>query len=279
MSKIYSEYNLMPKQPEFVIATSNYNKKVIMKYNIAHFYQFTAEADNMGVIPDACVDILIWKKDGKLISKIAGSRLEKGVADTDLNGEYFGIRFMPGFNPISNKLPLKELVNQEWDFADMLNSNEGKEKLMDALFYSQTFDEKINIFMSYYFNQYKEQLEENKCLKNVIRNEIIKANGNIKLTDLSFLTGYTERYLNKKIHDDFGMNPKSLIQFIRFQKAIGNLTDTIDHIDFINTALESGYYDQSHFIKDFKKFSGLTPSNYIENLLYHSYDKKLHVLN
>ncbi len=75
------------------------------------------------------------------------------------------------------------------------------------------------------------------------------------------------------------MNPKSLIQFIRFQKAIGSLTDTIDRINCINTAMESGYYDQSHFIKDFKKYSGQTPHHYIDHLLCNAYPKKLHVIH
>lgn len=268
---------LSPKQPEFVLVTSNYTKKVLMKFNIAHFYQFTAESHKMGVIPDACIDILFWKKDGKLITKIAGTRLEKGEADADINGEYFGVRFMPGTNPVDKNLPLYDIVDNEWDFEDLISCNE-KERLIECMFYANTFDEKIKIFMNYYLNDIEKHLEDTKSLKYFLRNEIIKSSGNLKLSDLSNLSGYSERYLNKKIHEDFGMNPKNLIQFIRFQKAIGNLTDTIDRINCINTALESGYYDQSHFIKDFKKFSGQTPINYIDNLLCNSYNKKLHVI-
>lgn len=55
-----SNNELNPKQPEFVLATSTYSKKCLMNYNISHFYTFTAEADKMGVIPDACIDILNW---------------------------------------------------------------------------------------------------------------------------------------------------------------------------------------------------------------------------
>lgn len=268
---------LSPKQPEFVLATSDYTKKVLMKFNIAHFYQFTAESHKMGVIPDACIDILFWKKDGKLITKIAGTRLEKGEADADINGEYFGVRFMPGTNPVDKNLPLCDIVNHEWDFEDLIVCTE-KERLIENMFYANSFDEKIKVFMDYYLNDMEKHLEDTKNLKYFLRTEIIKSSGNLKLSDLSTLSGYSERYLNKKIHEDFGMNPKNLIQFIRFQKAVGNLTDTIDRINCIDTALESGYYDQSHFIKDFKKFSGQTPINYIDNLLCNSYNKKLHVI-
>ncbi|MDF2511665.1 MAG: DNA-binding protein AraC-type [Clostridia bacterium] len=268
---------LKPKQPEFVLATSDYRKKVIMKNNIAHFYQFTAESNKLEVIPDACIDILFWKKDGKIVTKIAGTVLEKGESDAELNSECFGVRFMPGVNPVDKFLPLYEIVNNEWEFSSMISHDE-KEKLLETLFFANTIEEKINIFMNYYINHVETNTEDSFSLKTYLRNEIINSNGDLKLSDLSIKTGYSERYLNKKIHEDFGMNPKNLIRIIRFQKAVDSLIATIGNSSCISTALDSGYYDQSHFIKDFKKLSGLTPINYIDHLLSHSYNKKLHVI-
>lgn len=269
---------LNPKQPEFVLATSDYSKKYLMQYNLAHFYQFTAEAGKMGVIPDACVDILFWKKDGKMKTKIAGTFLEKGVTDTELKCEYFGVRFLPGVNPVSGILKLSELVNNEETFEDMIISYDDKERLLEEMYFADSFEDKIQAFMKFYVKHYDKIIEDKNSLKYVIRNEIIQSNGSLKLADLSNYTGYSERYLNKKIHEDFGMNPKNLIRFIRFQKSVSKLVNTIHGINCTDTALESGYYDQSHFIKEFVKFSGLTPTGYIDNLLYNAYDKKLHVI-
>lgn len=269
---------LNPKQPEFVLTTSDYTKKYLMKDNLAHFYQFTAETNKMGVIPDACIDILFWKKDGQLKTKIAGTLLEKGETNLELKCEYFGVRFMPGINPVREIIQFSELVNKEEVFEDMIVSCEERNRLMEDMFFATSFDDKIKVFMNYYTNHQVQQVEDKYSLKNVLRNEIINSNGNLKLAELSTFTGYSERYLNKKIHEDFGMNPKSLIRFVRFQKAVSNLIGTINCINEIDTALESGYYDQSHFIKEFKQFSGLTPINYIDNLLCNSYDKKLHIL-
>lgn len=270
---------LNPKQPEFVLATSNYMKKYFMKYNIAHFYQFTAESNSMGVIPDACIDILFEKKNGKIISRIAGTRFEKGEALTELNSEYFGVRFMPGYNPFSKHIKLSELANNEEIFDTIITSYDEKERLLEDMFFANSFEDKINVFLNYYTKHSVRTTEDKNSLQFILRDKIIQSNGDIKLSDLSSYTGYSERYLNKKIHEEFGMNPKSLIRFIRFQKSVSSLIETIDCVSCIDTGLESGYYDQSHFIKEFKKLSGSTPSNYIENLLRHSYDKKLHVLN
>ncbi len=270
--------NLNPKQPEFVLATSSYTKKILMNNDIAHFYQFTAESNHMGVIPDACIDILFIKKDGKIKTRIAGTRFIKGETCTEQNGEYFGVRFMPGYNPVSKKIKLSELVDHEENFEDVVTFGDEKERLLENMYVATSFEEKINIFMNYYKHT-RNREEDKNSLKYVLRNKLLKSNGDIKLTELSTLTGYSLRYLNKKVHEDFGMNPKSLIRFIRFQKSINDMIKTLNHIHCIDTALDSGYYDQSHFNKEFKQLSGLTPTHYIENLLLHSYDKKLHILD
>lgn len=274
-----NQSDLNPKQPEFVLATSSYTKKFLMDCNIAHFYQFTAESDRMGVIPDACIDILFLKKDGKVTTRIAGTRFEKGEAFTERNGEYFGVRFMPGFNPVGNIIKLSELVDHEEIFEDMITLTDEKERLLENMFEANTFEDKIKVFMDFYKGVCEKEIEDKNSLKFFLRNELLKSSGDIKLCDLSILTCYSERYLNKKIHEDFGMNPKSLIRFIRFQKSVNNLIQTLGNVHYINTALESGYYDQSHFNKEFKLLAGLTPSLYVENLLSHSYDKKLHILH
>lgn len=277
-ASIMKTTELNPKQPEFVLGTSNYVKKHVMKYNISHFYQFTAEADKIGVIPDACIDILFKMNENNIISIIAGSRFEKGDVSTDIGCVYFGVRFYPGMNPVNKHIKISELMNNEESFSDLIDSLEVKERLLDEMFLAKSFEDRISIFLAYYLNSYNKSLEPINNLTSFLRNKISNTNGDLKLRQLSNITGYSERYLNKKIHDDFGLNPKCLIQFIRFQKSVSNLIQTIHHINSMDTALETGYYDQSHFIRDFRKYSGLTPTKYISNLLRNSYDKKLHVL-
>jgi AraC-like DNA-binding protein len=48
---------------------------------------------------------------------------------------------------------------------------------------------------------------------------------------------------------------------MRFQKVIRTI-DATDEIDWGSVALECGFYDQAHFINDFKRFSGFTPEQY-----------------
>lgn len=63
-----------------------------------------------------------------------------------------------------------------------------------------------------------------------------------------------------------GFNPKEFLRIVRFQRALYKL-QWRPLLDFTTVAMECGYFDQSHMIRDFKSFSGYTPSEYTANCL------------
>jgi Transcriptional regulator containing an amidase domain and an AraC-type DNA-binding HTH domain len=60
-----------------------------------------------------------------------------------------------------------------------------------------------------------------------------------------------------------GAKPKEFSRIVRFQRALFTLQHN-RHIDLTQLALECGYYDQPHLIKEFKTFSGYTPVEYMK---------------
>jgi AraC-like DNA-binding protein len=75
--------------------------------------------------------------------------------------------------------------------------------------------------------------------------------------------GITTRYLHKLIYQYTGLSPKSLNKINRFQHSLKLITKNEESLTSI--AYDCGYFDQSHFIRDFKSFTGVTPSVYLEN--------------
>ncbi len=59
-----------------------------------------------------------------------------------------------------------------------------------------------------------------------------------------------------------GANPKDFLRVVRFQKAL-HILQIQPEITLTQLAYECGYYDQAHFIKEFKLFSGYTPTEYM----------------
>lgn len=59
-----------------------------------------------------------------------------------------------------------------------------------------------------------------------------------------------------------GINPKEYGQIARFQRALRMMQ--LGSCDYVDIAYATGYSDQSHFIREFRKFSGLTPKQLVK---------------
>jgi AraC-like DNA-binding protein len=74
--------------------------------------------------------------------------------------------------------------------------------------------------------------------------------------------GMSHRRFIELFKRETGYTPKSYSRIRRFQSVLKTMGSSPNDIDWSDLALGSGYYDQSHFIKDFRAFSGLSPSAY-----------------
>jgi AraC-like DNA-binding protein len=72
--------------------------------------------------------------------------------------------------------------------------------------------------------------------------------------------GFTARYMQQLFLQNTGLTPKLYSQIHRFQKSLQLVT--AGDASLTSIAYECGYADQSHFIKEFKSFTGYTPSGY-----------------
>ncbi len=61
--------------------------------------------------------------------------------------------------------------------------------------------------------------------------------------------------------EEVGMTPKQFSRVQRFQRALDHIAHE-EVVDWAEVALACGYYDQSHFINEFRSFAGITPSAY-----------------
>ena len=111
-------------------------------------------------------------------------------------------------------------------------------------------------------------------IESYMRKRIYESKGNIPIGELAAETGYSECYIRRVFEEVHGISPKVFEKIVRFQ----NMLDRMDKESFRgigDIALESGYYDQSHMIKDFKNYTGMTPEHY-QKLLNESKAQKEH---
>jgi AraC-like DNA-binding protein len=83
-----------------------------------------------------------------------------------------------------------------------------------------------------------------------------------RVAELGEALGLSARRLEQLFHKEVGLTPKAYQRLHRFRQALVGI-DRAAEIGWATFALERGYYDQSHFIGEFRAHSGLTPSEYV----------------
>lgn len=83
---------------------------------------------------------------------------------------------------------------------------------------------------------------------------------NIQLDDLMEISGFSRFHLIKVYRERFGLAPNQYLNNLRIEKAKQLLIKGMKAQD---VGYSVGYFDQSHFIRHFKKIVGVTPSAYV----------------
>jgi AraC-like DNA-binding protein len=89
-----------------------------------------------------------------------------------------------------------------------------------------------------------------------------KQNGSVSDLIKKYM-GYSHKHSIVLIKQHAGLNPKKIKTIYRFSKALKEIS-TIKVESWAGFADKHNYADQSHFIRDFKKYSGYTPSEYLK---------------
>lgn len=155
--------------------------------------------------------------------------------------------------------PLYVLTNVVVD-AELVLKNEILD-LRETLREITPVEQKLTRLEEELLKHYRKSLTENPFVDYAI-SRIIAAPNQGGLKEIASKVGYSQKHLIKIFKDHVGVAPKEFLKIIRFQKAIQEIEQS-ESIHWASLALDCGFYDQSHFIADFKAFSGFTPADYL----------------
>ncbi len=96
---------------------------------------------------------------------------------------------------------------------------------------------------------------------------IIDQKGQIKVKDLLAQFYMTERTFERAFMSQVGLTPKQFAKIIQFQYSIHKLTQAKFN-KLIEVGIDSGFTDQSHFIRTFKKYTGQTPGYFLQQMIF-----------
>ena len=133
--------------------------------------------------------------------------------------------------------------------------------LSEQLLNTPDLNDQIQVLSAYLFAQVK----TNNCLQDQLTSYAIKrifeAKGDVNLKLLQNDLRLSERSFERRFKFEVGISPKLLSRIFRFQAAMNLLRErNFDKLSDI--AYEHNYADQSHFIRSFKEFAGLSPNQF-----------------
>lgn len=175
----------------------------------------------------------------------------------DAGFSIFGVYFYPQAIPLLFSLPASELTNVAVELSYLLKSVgiQLEEEIMAA----SNNRERCSIICRFTEQRLAARHTIELPVFSAIRH-IIHNKPDTSIADLARQYYLSERQFERQFKQYAGLSPKLFSRIIRFQAAASFYKRDVMSLGSI--ALECGYYDQSHFISDFKTFSGLHPKQF-----------------
>ena len=174
----------------------------------------------------------------------------------------FAIRFYPyGFANFVSE-PIKNLADKETPLALLFEEKSAKD-LEQQIIEATNVQQRIAIMETFLLSKLNEKPTIDTIVKTTI-DTLLATKGSSPINVILKEDLSKRRQLERKFKKQIGMSPKQLGKVIRLQAALKMLLnkqrESLTHI-----AYETDYYDQAHFIKDFKEFTGTNPNEFLSN--------------
>ncbi|MDM1378223.1 helix-turn-helix domain-containing protein [Myroides marinus] len=173
--------------------------------------------------------------------------------------DFIAIRFNHGafrhFSPIN----FNELHNSYVTVHDLW-TEEG-DILIDKLYHTSTIENRIQLLDEFFTLLLLKHQCTNTILDQAMRT-IYQNHSTVCISELSQQLNISTRHFERKFKQEFGFNPKNFQVVSRFENTLRKLFFSPNK-DQLSLILDSGYYDQSHFIKECKAYTNYSPSEII----------------
>jgi AraC-like DNA-binding protein len=209
------------------------------------------------------INLSNYKSDSFNLNRIFVMAQQEGFFNIQLEptSQIYGIVFYAeSFAKLFN-FPLKELTNKGVNVADELS--QPYLQLYENLLMHNNDLSRISLLDKFLLTELSKVDFSFSHFDRLIQN-IRGGNGQNNVSDLVDSSNLSERTLQRRMNEQLGITPKSFLKVVRFKEVL-KLIDSNHQLDWQDILYECGYFDQAHFIKDFKIFTGKTPTQFLKD--------------
>ncbi|MGN6492489.1 MAG: AraC family transcriptional regulator [Agriterribacter sp.] len=212
------------------------------------------------VVADGCIDIFFEaaQPSQSFVMGFSNSYTQFPLQNTF---HYIGIRFLPAAFPQLFNIKAAELTNR-FERLDMVLPSVAE--FIKNRFESIISDNDVPKTLDEYFTQLFAEAQLNVDGRFYEALEIILKNHGTVNVETALNTGISSRQLRRLFEFYIGDTPKTFSKIVRFQNLLSG-KPSAEALRKNKLFLDAGYYDQAHFIKEFKTLFGSTPSHALQN--------------
>jgi len=182
------------------------------------------------------------------------------VIDTIEQTDVMGVEFHPGGTWPFFDAAADELVNQHISLKDLWG--DCAESLRARLLAARTPRDKFLVLEQALVDLAVRPIEVDDCVAHAV--QALSRSPQIQtISTLGRRMSISARKFSRIFTQQVGLKPKTFLRVQRFNRVLTQI-GLGREIDWASVVAQCGYYDQAHFIKDFRAFSGFTPTEYVE---------------
>jgi len=220
------------------------------------------------VLPDGCADVLFafdrpGERNGGFVgASVVGPMTKAIVVQGPQPRLLIGVRFAPGFAFAALGVPAAELEDQQVAY-DLVYHDAAAD--IDAMAGTASDTDRVAVV----FDVVRRRLARGSAVPSYVRaalRRITAADGNIRVADLAREIGVTRQQLARQFSIHVGLTTKMFARVMRAQAAVARADAARAAyprgVNWSAIAQDLGYYDQPHFIDEFKSLTGLKPGDW-----------------
>jgi AraC-like DNA-binding protein len=236
----------------------------VLEYTVAVNDQYVYRA-----MADGCAE-MIFHYNGVFDEVFGNGRIERSFRSglhgastqyrrfrTDRSFGIFGVYLYPFAIPALFGIPASELSDSMPDTGTVLGVA-GKE-LEEKIMLAGDNQQRVQIIVSFLRQKLRKQCPDDQPIAAAIKT-ILARKGQVNVNALASEYCLSTRQFERRFKELSGFSPKLYSRIIRFQSVFHEFK--AERSDLAAIASDCGYYDQSHFIHDFKTFSGFNPKEF-----------------
>jgi AraC-like DNA-binding protein len=193
---------------------------------------------------------------------VAGPSSELFVIDTAEQAHCAGISFKPGGAFPFFGLPVSEMQDVHVPLEDLWGTR-GAVELRDRLLEAPAPEAQLDILEEALLAAARRGLEIHPAVRFAV-GEFLQVPQARTMGEVAAQIGLSSRRFIEVFREQVGLTPKRFCRVRRFHEVL-RLAFAGGPVDWTDIALSCGYFDQAHFIRDFRAFSGLNPTAYLSH--------------